>query len=618
MIAISLSWIIILYTLFSCGDILIALYSNFCKQKVSYNVLDTLLLGLSFVLILLPLSSFWLPSDHYILLVYVCVTTMYWIFNRKRLKGYLKHIAHTIKALSLFQRILLIMSILSVLIFILNVFTYFDGEYYHFQNIRWNEEYPVIPGLASIEDRFGFNSNYLLLSALFSLRFIFGEPVYGLQSLLMVLMLCWVLINIFRSQYNIRYIVLLLFLFAVLFIDGYMLSSSNTDIIPLLCSFYYIARTGLRPAWIKEQPLLACLLPVTLVTFKLSSAILCLICLIVLVSLIKEKRFRPVVFILVLASLIIVFWCIRNVIITGYLVYPLYSIDLFSFDWEMPYGTVMLQKEHIYQWAKIVYDIFYIEKMVVGIQTRTIYWYFLIHTSNFILYILALISPVVIILCKLVKKKKPIDRILLSVFAVSILSIVFGVISAPDLRFFNSYIYGCIFLSACILLSFWNKDKLSRKNGMVITTAVVICFVGWVGHSTKGMIDSDNFKRTPQNMQSLLIRPWHPPYTNEYTEYRMGDITIYLTNEGNPRTLDKLPATNEGGIPFEPFIGGKAQSIKTVEMRGKSIRDGFRTKKEYIEIINTNAEKYRQEYIEVQKERYKEEIKYNNMMHGLE
>ncbi len=98
-----------------------------------------------------------------------------------------------------------------------------------------------------------------------------------------------------------------------------------------------------------------------------------------------------------------------------------------------------------------------------------------------------------------------------------------------------------------------------------------------------------------------LLKTCYLPKRNkpeiEYTKYQLGGIPIYLLDDEYVRVFDFFPATSSKGLPFEPFIGYKIQSIKTIEPRGSSFQDGFRTKEEYINIINENVELYREKYL---------------------
>ena len=55
-------------------------------------------------------------------------------------------------------------------------YMHYDTGLYHAQAIRWIEEYGVVPGLANLHSRFGYNSASFALSAFFSETWLIGRP----------------------------------------------------------------------------------------------------------------------------------------------------------------------------------------------------------------------------------------------------------------------------------------------------------------------------------------------------------------------------------------------------------------------------------------------------------
>jgi len=58
-------------------------------------------------------------------------------------------------------------------------YMHFDTGLYHAQSIRWIEEYGVVPGLANLQARFGYNSAAFSLTALYSMRNVFGQSLHA-------------------------------------------------------------------------------------------------------------------------------------------------------------------------------------------------------------------------------------------------------------------------------------------------------------------------------------------------------------------------------------------------------------------------------------------------------
>ncbi len=597
-----MAWGVVLCIAFSLGDLFLLLYNRFSKNKEHYNFLDTFILGICFISFLISFSSLWFPSDQYVLLIYTIISIIYWVLNKDRLRKYFLHLKDINRLLSFKQKAFIMLWLSVFLVFLLFPDNFYDSVAYHRQQIRCNEDYGVIPGLGNIESRFGFNSNYLLLSSVFSFRFLFGEVLYGcVQSVLFALITIWVLVNLFRSGYSIIYIILMAFLYIIILTSSYMFTDSNTDVIPLLFVFYYIAKTILSPNWLIKQPLLSVLLPIVLITFKLSSVIFCLVSLGVLIYLVKQKKWRIVTFVIAFAFCIVSLWCIRNVIITGYLIYPFDAIDIFSFDWKMPKGTALLERAHVYHWAKYIYDVKYIYYMI-NLEFLPADFHFYNVTTNIVLFLIVLFSPLIAIYAML---KSKIDKKIYLVYWVSLLCIIFGIISAPDFRFFNQYIFGCVLIIYYVILFICNRHNLTfRKLGKI--TACILLVVNF---SFVIIPISYNYDKLPENiLQKICYLPERDQPEIKYSEFQVGNIVFYLLEDELVASYDLLPATSPIGLPFEPFMGYKIQSIKTIEPRGDVFQDGFRTKKEYIDIINENVGIYEIKYLTRYQEYYPQDF----------
>ncbi|NDV79247.1 hypothetical protein [Dysgonomonas sp. 511] len=583
MLIIIISWIAISIVLLSFGDIFLWGYNRIAKSSEEYNFPDTFLLGLCFVSITLPITSFWWPSNHYILLLYMAISIIYWALRRQRLLNCIGKMRAGLKSLSNLQKGSLAVLIAGVMLFVLFVHPFYDAAFYHYQLMRWNEEYSIVPGLANLEDRFGFNFNYLLVSAIFSFRFLSGEAIYSLNPLLFTIISCWCFISIVKKDYDIRYILLFVLLLCIFIMFWDYLPDSNTDIIPILCIFYYIVKTVLKPGWYKQQLLLSCLLPVVLATFKLSAAIFCLASLGVIIYCFAQNRKRNLAFLIATSVLVVALWCIRNIIISGYLVYPLHSIDLFGFDWKVPKGIALLQVEHIYHWAKYNFIVAYFLRQITPADKIGS----MISIISYVSTLYFLITPFVVSWWAI--KKRKINMSLYWIYIVSCLSLITGTINAPDFRFNLGYILGCGFLVTVLILG--NKRGILRIN-KVLTYSVLIIFILLMLQKT--VLNFTEYK--DEITTDILFKQWRPKHNTDFVEYKLEGGTVYLTKHDGIEAHDVIPATCVGGVPFNPFIGCKAQDIRTIESRGTTFQDGFRTKQQYIDTINANAQKYFEDY----------------------
>ncbi|WP_163273580.1 hypothetical protein [Dysgonomonas sp. 511] len=509
---------------------------------------------------------------------------MYWWKNKEALAEKIKKGKSFIKRLSTIEKCAAILPVVSLLLYCYIPDQFYDAEYYHYQQIRWNEEFKVVPGLANLEDRFGFNSNYLLVSAIFTFRFLFKEAHYTLQSVVFLCMIYWTLASFITSGHKVQYIVLF-FLFSLVFLtQSYMFGASSTDIIPILCSLYYLTKIIISPDVVKKQPLLIFLLPVLLVTFKLSSGILGLVCIYICVYLIKQKKYKHFLFLLSASVFIIVPWLIRNIIVSGYLVYPVYIVDIFSFDWKVPETSTILQYIHVENYAKDMFSLTF--HNFLSLKPGD--------TINFVFFIIISISPLFV--SYLYWKNKIVNRYL-AIYLFIMTCIIFSLYTAPDFRFFYGYLLAGIFLLYILIFPLQGK---SRRISILGNCSFCLIISAWLFLSVNKFIDATNhinLQFTKISDIAMLYRQRGVKILSSFREYKLGEHTIYITyKKEDNRTFDVIPATSPYGIPYEPFIGLRMQDIRTIETRGENIGDGFRTKKEYIDIIERNREKYIEEY----------------------
>lgn len=573
-----LIWAAIFFVLFSFGDFFLSVYHKICNTAESYNITETFLLGLCSILMPLQLLSLFLPINQYTLLAFLVLSLSYWVFNSNKAKTYCAGARGLWKSISLAGKIVIPTSLVLIFMSCLTYYAFYDAEYYHYQNIKWNETFAVIPGLGNLEDRFGFNSNYLLISSLFSFSFVKGEVYTMLQIVLFALIWLEFTLKLFRGKWNIQYLIILFLLSTMYFVSFNWFRCSSTDIIPILVVSYLLIKIVDEPKSILRKPLLFIVTLVTLLTFKISIGLLCLICLLPLYMLVKEKNYKNLFFICGSASIILVLWLIRNVILIGYLIFPLYQIDLFSFDWKMASGVLKMEQAHIKAWAIHMFKLPFVE----------VYYSSYIRL-NILLGALSLICPIVLFI-----KRKTISQELLIVSIVTYVSMVIGILNAPDVRFVNGFIFGLLIIMGIILAG---DLKLRFGKIMKSTFCVIILFMYIYPFSYffEYYIPIDS---------SILLTPQACNQVAEVEgEHKLESVTLQILrpSDEDVRPFYSLFVFLGEGVPYTSYGGHKTQSLKTVEARGPSIEDGFRTKEEYINTINSNVNDYLVEYY---RERY--------------
>jgi uncharacterized MnhB-related membrane protein len=594
MLAVLLAWIVISFVLLSFGDMFISLYNKLCKKDDQYNVPETFMLGICFILVPLSLLSLWFPSNHYMLLLYVVISSGYWIFNKSRLTDRIQRVKVTIKNLSLPQKTAILLSSCGVLLYTLYSICWDDAFFYHYQQIEWNETYPVVPGLANLEDRFGFNSNYLLISAIFTFKFLWGEPLFVLQSILFIYVMIWVLKEAIISRFDVSRL-FLLFIFLFFFsLNADFLTDSSTDIVPNICAFYYIAKFALHPSSFNKR-LFFFILPIMICTFKMSIFPMCFLSVYILFLSIRDKRKLQFMFFITFSFSIVCLWLIRNVIISGYLVYPLHELDLFSFDWKIPKGISMIQREiAMSQFAKGLFK----DYITFYFFERSGFWtfkqFFINHLISVACYIVIMISPV-FLLYRFIWKKK-LNDILENqsfIFYISLIScFMYWLLSAPDVRFASGIICGTTFF---IINFICGKRHMHfpRLGSIMFYCTIIILSAISVNRSVRyNKKVSDNYLAGGlYERKDIFIKPYSSIdqnylYPSNYEEVKMNGLTVYLTKDLN--LFGKIPRVKDiSSKIIAPH--GKLQGIITIEARGNTLQEGFRTKKQQVNIIDSLA-----------------------------
>lgn len=582
MLSILLSWIIIFVVFYSFGKMALIMCQKLFQEDVNYdlgnyNCLDVLLIGVCAVIIPLQLWSLFLPSNHVFLALCITTSLVFCLLNRQIVGEKFGRIKSVMTTLSWIQLMILFLFVIIAFWGTLWLEGNFDSEYYHYPAIRWNVEYPIIPGLANLEDRFAFNSTYLLLSAVFSFQYLWGEPVYGLQSFFYVVIVLWILVSLFRSKGDVKSIIL--FASAILFSVLYAMNlvNTSTDVLPNLIFFYLIANMLLSPESLHKKKILFFVLPFLIVTLKISLAPIGFIACYILYVLYKQKLTKEAAAMLFVSSLIVILWLIRNVILSGYLVYPLHEIDIFSFDWKLPKEIAMLQKQYIYDYPMSVWKQT-LEAPFLR-QSRPVWLNFLsLGTVGLIVITLPLSAFYVI---SQMRKSKNVAALL--VLVCTLLTVILGVSNGFDLRFICGALVGLLMLAGIALC-----DLLQIKKSKWLTYSFVALFFLSYGFWTltfgrdRFAAMQENYKNlNDRNVSSVLVTPF-PAY--EYMR-RMNYISLDSTI-----TVDKIDDKFDiyvssivfgmNHFPLTYRVGeahhGTLVDYNCLKARGNTIQEGFR------------------------------------------
>jgi hypothetical protein len=560
MLAIITTWITSLFIFFSFGHFFVSLFSPHGKNN--YIFADVFFLGFAFVGTILATLSLCIPLTGYVLLFLFIFSLFYFVYSSR--KGQLSLLTDTwrkIKSLSLLYKIAIVLFFFVVALYSLLPPLHYDTALYHWQSMMWSESYPVVSGLANIHTRFGFNSNALLLHSVFSLQDIFGARIIGLNSLLLAVLFVWIIFKI-RESTLIPQLALILFIFILVRFYDDAISSPATDLIPNIIVSYLLLRAVLDYRSLATVPLLYWILPIFCLTLKLSVAPICLFSLVVFVWQVKNKQYKTILTSLVIVCIVLIPWLTRNVILSGYLIYPI--VDVFDVDWKVPTSVAKREILLMKTWTKVLDPD--LEKVL---NMPLIEWGKLWLLRNFnlsktVIFVLgmAVISPLVILFTQ---RRKLLEKpYFVYPWVIAFVGVVFWFTTSPDIR----YAFGYVIFTALapFMLVKWEKVEKGFLNKTVPFLILLFAsfFIGVsfnVIRITKGNLAYQSFLYEP-NVTSFPEKR----ALAEFIPFKVDGITIYVPVSGDQCFDHPLPCT-------PPSV-----CLDCLELRGESIKDGFRTK----------------------------------------
>lgn len=436
-------------------------------------------------------------------------------------------------------------------------YMHFDTGLYHAQSIRWIEEYGVVPGLGNLHSRLAYNSSAFTLTALYSGAFLTGRSLHTVAGFLALLLSLkgfsvvqvWKRKKIVLSDFL---KVALLWYLSMIYTE---MVSPASDYFAMLFLFYLvISWTELEEKQeesIVPYSLLCVLLAVT-VTIKLSAATMLLLVLKPAVVLVRQKQYRQIAIYLILGVIAVFPYLARNVILSGWLVYPFTGLDLFNPDWKIPVGEVQYDAEEIKVYAKGMTDVLLKDTpfqqwfpgwfgKLKGLEKLWV-------TASW----LSLAAGAVWSLGKLLHRKREVYGIVF-LEMVLIAGFLFWQLGTPLVRYGYLYILAFPFFTAGLwFLGLPEGGKIKWK---IMVTALLLL----------GIYKGKNLLQDMIRYAHLDNYFWQQDYTaGEADSYEIGGVTIYVPLESGQIGYDLFPSS--------PYVR------EDIELRGKTLQEGFRKK----------------------------------------
>jgi hypothetical protein len=536
-------------------------------EKLDIQTIDSelpvsliLLLGFFGVSFILMIIHFFIPIT-LIVYIFISLFSIYSLsLQRQKLKKIFSKKIFCGKKQLLFLPLLLICGLI-LLFHSIDPNYEFDLGLYHLQNINWYQTNAIVPGLGNLHCRLAFNSNWFLLESLFGNRFVFRQPIFPINAVIIYSFITFALASIdkFENNFLSGKTVFFIFVFSAFTIFSYANSSSNDkpcDILIWIIIYLFINKVENHSInkWDKYSWVMI-ILSVFAFTIKVSSAVLFLLIGVHILIAYKHQK-RPVIASLLISICYLTIWFIRNLIISGTIVFPIPFLQIPFFDWSIPKNLIYQLITIINLWAikghsysYTVASMSFIEKFILWQTKRTIFFNAILF-SGFIGSITYLIFDVgKSIKHKSIFKIEQIAYPLLDIYFV--LAITYWYFSAPDPRF----AYGPILASASWVFARSITKIRFSKIFIDCTLLFLLIFSVWLTYIT-----------IPWNgLRTYFI---NPPRVPEYSirEFTLADgNTINIPTEGIQCWDAPLPCT---GWVYDGLI-----------MRSNNMSDGFKIEK---------------------------------------
>lgn len=427
---------------------------------------------------------------------------------------------------------------------------HYDTGLYHAQSIRWIETFGAVKGLGNLHCRLAYNSSSFALSALYSMAFLGGQSFHtcvGFLAMILAGVSCelrdaFVKRKLCASSF--ARVMCFYYLFAIF---DEMVSPAS-DYFMVLIAFYIVIRWMdlLENGEIEIFPYaMLSVLCVFLLTVKLSAALIILLVIKPAVMLIRQKKWQETGIYLILGAVTALPFLIRNVILSGWLIYPFTAIDLFGVDWKIPKGTADADAKEIQVWGRGYADV---SRYNIPIKDWLPDWFAALGRTEQLLVLIAVFSSV-IVLARLIWKllhgrgASQWNNILLE----SVLTICFWfwMLTSPLMR------YGCVYvyLISAVLWGDIFMEHLTRGGAVLILLGLFLVY----------KLIAFGREMTVSHVNDYWL--YQQDYEQFETEsYEIEGITFYVPVEGDRAGYHSFPSS--------PV---KAQ----IKLRGDTLREGF-------------------------------------------
>ena len=475
------------------------------------------------------------------------------------------HFAKQLQQLPLFLKLFLGLNSILILAQCAALPYVVDNESYYIQTIKWLNEYGLVKGLANLHIFLGQTSGWHIAQSIYNFSFLF-KSFNDLSGYCLLMGNIFSIIKIneyFENQKKINLIIGLILLANPLFFQ--FISAPSPDIPVYIFSFilfYYFIESYHKPS--PKDFYIQIILALFIVYCKPTALGVLLVPLVV--TLRNWAFFKKQLVVAVgIGVLVFVLFVVKNIIITGYPLYPTACCDWFSFDYKVPkeltafyfdetklYGF-FLTKEQFHSMT-------YFQIFIQWISFNKINAIFNI-TNCF----LVILSP--FILYKYYKSKS-----LWLLYGVMVVQFIVLLSTSPQFRFFIHFtiFFGILWLT--YLFNKKNQIQLLLTISGCIGIILVFFPIKFEALTSNKLIENNSHFSVAQVLvpsnNSKTDTVYIPKKSYKLNYYSPQDAYFWVSGNG------KLPCVNEKQLEY---FKNNFQTVP--QMRTHNLKDGFYSKK---------------------------------------
>jgi len=444
-----------------------------------------------------------------------------------------------------------------------------DTDSYHVQIIKWIQQYGTVPGLANLHERFGFNSAWLTLLSIFIPSGTTANYYSLMNGLLSIWLAAYLLGTLWKSvEQKLRgngginpagIVLVLLFAFICWPLIRGNATNANYDFITTcvtLVLFLELWKNRVNTA-ISDGLLIALFLwPVLLFTVRITNYPMLLFSLFAFVHCLQHKKFLFAGLLTSLCVVTIASFLARNVILSGYLFYPVYQFDIFNVDWKADAENAREIATFIKYFNRAPYSPLSITALqqYTGLSWIPVWFRYMLNYDKVLL--LVALPGFLITIFKIKRLGITNTAVRLSIFILC-LQLLSWMAVAPDPRF----AYGALLAGAYLFGLHFEKMTGKLFNQTTRTLAFGIAGVLILYYNIHKITSDKNYR----NFVTPILLPLPPVKIS-----KTNNISLYIPEKINGNWNARCFATNLPCLyKIHPGLEGRSTNIK----------DGFKIKK---------------------------------------